>query len=94
MPMPYAVKSSRWVDNKDYSQFLLVLAEYAGSLSPETWFNSAAKKSYVTVEFMDVEDFNQFNQACYILFDTHSQEYTKQNLTWFQRVIKSLKNLI
>lgn len=93
MPLPYAVKSSRWVLNKDYSRFLLLVEECNGAISSESRFSVLpdAKRSYITVEFTDVADFNYFDRVACMLFDT---EKPVIKLTWFQRLVKRLKNLI
>lgn len=88
--LDYAIRSGRWVNNLDIPKFRKLADKYAGSIDPAIpGMPPLSTKTYVIVEFMDMEDFEHFDQVAYRLF-----EEDKPLLSRFQRVIKRLKNLI
>jgi len=86
MPLNYAVKSSQWVNIKDLDTFKSILKDYAGTLL-EISNEFPEGEFYVTVEFVDNIDFNEFEFA----FARYKES---KKLSWFQRLLKRLKNLI
>ena len=82
----YAVTSSRWVANEDKELFLAILRDYAGVMLPTSEFSTGTDgKSYITVGFMDVMDFNEFEITIYDVLEKPLE--TKP--TWLQRILRS-----
>lgn len=84
---PYAVTSSQWVNNADQKLFKALLAEYAGVMLPYSAFSTGTGKSYVTIGFTDVMDFNQFEIAVHEQIDKPREK--KEKPTWLQRILRS-----